>query len=148
MAKSNVEIAQKALALSTNGKLIKEGISGQKYFFGFGWSSRLHLETMYGKGLTGIDEEESPYDLVANLILSGLKTQRQNNLAADFGREQMFEVLDDLTEADIEDLYAVGRHSLGFTQRLQIGSPEEIDRLVQKALESQNQPASPTGTPS
>jgi hypothetical protein len=148
MAKTNAEIAQKALALSTDGRIVKEGRSERKYIFKFGWGSRLQLESMYGKGLTGIEEDESQYDIVANMLMAGLKAERANNLVADFGREQMFDVLDDLSESDIEDVYLVARHSLGFINRLLIGSPEEIDKLTQRALENQSQPASATGTPS
>lgn len=133
------------LAAAPTGEIRKTGHSGRVYVFGFGWMARLQLESAYGSGLLLIDEEPDEARLIANVLMAGLKTRKANNLPDGFDREQMYELLDDLKEDDVKQVWEVGKHALGFTQRLLGISPEDVKKLATQAVAAQSQP---TGTPS
>jgi hypothetical protein len=128
------EITAKALLLAPTGDLMKKGISGRDYFFKFGWLSRLYLEEKYGKGLERFMQETDNADLIANILLSGMRTKPQNNLPAEFSRIELFTLLDDLKESDIDDVLLVAKHSMGFINRLLGINPADVEELANAAL--------------
>lgn len=131
---SETKTAGEGLILAPTGEIRKTGLSGRVYVFGFGWLARLHLEQFYGSGLAGIGDEANEADLIANVLLCGMKTKPANNLPADFSREQMYALLDDLTEEDVKQVWEAGKYGLGFTSRLLGISPEDVAKLAAEAV--------------
>ena len=129
------------LSQGPSGEIKKTGHSNRLYIFFFGWRARLLMENVYGKGLEKFGDEEAT-DTVANVLLCGLRARPSNNIPAEFDRESLYDLLDDLDEADVREVYLFAMHSLGFISRILAVKPEAA-----QTSESENQDL-PTGTDS
>lgn|GEM_PF-5188067 len=129
---------------TANGEIIKT--AGKRTLtFKFGWLSRLLLEKIYGPELAGA-KTDTDDSFIANVLMCGLKARaKENNVSDDFTKEDMYGLLDDLSEADVQELWDAAKHSLGFINRLLGLSEEDVKLLAQAALENSQSPDQPTG---
>ncbi|RIV20330.1 hypothetical protein DYU11_19965 [Fibrisoma montanum] len=121
------------------GAIDKKGQSGKVYHFKYGWYAYRLLSKQTDVTKMG----ELPVDqYVAYLFLAGLLAcKTKNDLPDGFELDHVYEVLDDLNDADAKEVYKLAEHALGFIL-------ESVQKMMTNGQATPADQQALTGTPS